>query len=156
MNAPAIANQSPLEVALHEVQATLAQLVLAADEQYAAVAANDRLWLDSVTRQQERLSARLARAEATRLQLLGQTSDWTAGLPRESANRVLNLKAGIAAAVLELKTRQAQTAALLKQQIDLAGQTINFLRRLVTQPNPTYSQQGMLAIRQSVLVDGRA
>lgn len=156
MNAPAIANQSPLEVALHDVQATLVQLLVVADEQYAAVAANDRERLESVTRQQERLSAQLARAEAHRIQLLGTSESWTADLPSDAANRVLTLKAKIAEAVVELKARQAPTASLLRQQIDLASQTINFLRRLVTQPNPTYSQQGMLAARHSVLVDGRA
>jgi hypothetical protein len=155
MNAPAIpAHQSPLEAALHEVQATLSQLLVAADEQYAAVAANDRERLESVTRQQERLSARLARAEARRIQLVG-TNDWTANLPIETAARVLYLKEAIGTAVLDLKARQEQSANMLKQQIDLASQTINFLRRLVTQPDPTYGR-GLNQARHSVLVDGRA
>jgi flagellar biosynthesis/type III secretory pathway chaperone len=155
MNAPAItANQSPLEAALHEVQATLTQLLVAADEQYAAVAANDRERLESVTRQQERLSARLARAEARRMQLV-DNNEWTVNLPADSASRVLNLKAAIRTVVLDLKAKQEQTANLLRQQIDLASQTINFLRRLVTQPDPTYGR-GMTAARHSVLVDGRA
>jgi flagellar biosynthesis/type III secretory pathway chaperone len=157
MNAPAIAaNQSPLEAALHDVQATLSQLLVAADEQYAALAANDRERLESVTRQQERLSARLARAEAQRMQLVDGAEDWTSNLPSETAIRVNAMKVAIGEAVVELKSRQAQTASLLKQQIDLASQTINFLRRLVTPTNATYNPRGMVAARQSVLVDGRA
>jgi flagellar FlgN protein len=158
MNAPASATtQSPLEAALHDVHTTLGQLLVAADEQYAAVATDDRSRLDSVTRQQERLSARLARAEARRQELLGSTStDWTAHLPEDVATRVADLKGAIGSAVLELKAKQAQTADLLKQKIDLANETINFLRRLVTQPAPTYTGRGLTSARQSVLVDSRA
>jgi flagellar biosynthesis/type III secretory pathway chaperone len=158
MNAPAPATtQSPLESALHDVHTTLGQLLVAADEQYAAVAADDRTRIDSVTRQQERLSARLARAEARRQELLGTTSpDWSAHLPEDVAARVTDLKGAIASAVVELKARQAQTADLLKQKIDLANDTINFLRRLVTQPAPTYTGRGMTSARHSVLVDSRA
>src|SRR5438477_263420 len=53
-----------------KVHATLAELLVAADEQNAAVVAHDRDRLESVTRQQERLSARLARAESRRIELL--------------------------------------------------------------------------------------
>jgi flagellar biosynthesis/type III secretory pathway chaperone len=157
MTAPAIAaNQSPLEAALHDVYATLGQLLLAADEQYAAVAADDRERIDSVTRQQERLSARLARAEAERVQIVGSATDWTANLPADTAHRVLDMKSAIAATVQDLKDRQARTADLLKQKIDLANNTLNFLRRLVTQPPATYSGRGITTGSQSVLVDSRA
>lgn len=159
MNAPAPATtQSPLESALHDVHTTLGQLLVAADEQYCAVAADDRTRIDSVTRQQERLSARLARAEAHRLQLVqaDAPADWTANLSGDAAARVSELKVAIGAAVHELKSKQAQTADLLKQKIDLANDTINFLRRLVTQPAPTYTGRGMTSARHSVLVDSRA
>jgi hypothetical protein len=55
-----------------------------------------------------------------------------------------------------LKERQAQTASLLEQSIDLASQTLNFLQRLVTPPSAAYGARGIAAPRQSVLVDGRA
>src|SRR5437016_7603532 len=45
-------------------------LPISADEQHAAVVERDRDRLESVTRQQEHLSARLARAEAKRLEVL--------------------------------------------------------------------------------------
>jgi flagellar biosynthesis/type III secretory pathway chaperone len=157
LTAPApAASQSPLEAALHDVYTTLSQLLVAADEQYAAVAADDRARIDSVTRQQERLSARLARAEAQRRQLAPDPTEWTANLPLDSATRVSDMKAAIAQLVLELKARQAQTADLLKQKISLANDTIRFLRQLVTQPAPTYTGRGLAANRQSVLVDSRA
>jgi flagellar biosynthesis/type III secretory pathway chaperone len=160
MTAPAPATtQSPLEAALHDVHATLTLLLAAADEQYAAVAADDRARIDSVTRQQERLSARLARAEAQRIHLTRDASnaaDWSANLPREVAARVDELKTSIALAVRELKVRQAQTAGLLTDKIDLASNTLNFLRRLVTQPAPTYTGRGMNTNGHSVLVDSRA
>jgi multidrug efflux pump subunit AcrB len=159
MTAPApVTTQSPLEAALHDVHATLTMLLAAADEQYAAVAADDRVRIDSVTRQQERLSARLARAEAQRIHLTRDAvnTDWSANLPQEVAARVDDLKASIAIAVRELKARQAQTAGLLTDKIDLASNTLNFLRRLVTQPAPTYSGRGLTTGGQAVLVDSRA
>lgn len=159
MTAPAIAaNQPPLEAALRDVHATLAQLLLAADEQYAAVAADDRQRIDSVTRQQERLSARLARAEAQRIALLTDSTgeDWTTRVPEDARAPVAELKSAIAATVLQLKARQSQTADLLRQKIDLTNQTIGFLRRLVTQPDPTYTGRGMATASHSVLVDSRA
>jgi flagellar biosynthesis/type III secretory pathway chaperone len=159
MNAPALAaNQSPLEAALHDVFATLSLLLVAADEQYAAVAADDRERIDSVTRQQERLSARLARAEAQRIHLTGSgtPTDWTANLPLDVATRLDELNSSIASAVRELKARQARTAGLLTDKIELASNTLTFLRRLVTQPAPTYTGRGMSTAGQSVLVDSRA
>src|SRR3977135_1658916 len=74
MTNPAVReHQSPLEAALLDVHATLAALLIASDEQYAALVARDHARLDSVTRQQERLSSRLERAEAKRLEVLGGT-----------------------------------------------------------------------------------
>ena len=67
MTSPAVReHQSPLEEALVNVHTALAELLVAADEQHAAVVAHDRDRLEGVTRQQERLSARLARAESRR------------------------------------------------------------------------------------------
>jgi FlgN protein len=154
MTTPAVrAHQSPLEAALLDVHATLADLLVAADEQHAAVVDHDRDRLESVTRQQEHLSARLARAEAKRLEVLG-------GVPLVEAISALPtgeaLSLSIAARVQLLKERQAQTASLLEHSIDLASQTLNFLQRLVTPPSASYGARGIAAPRQSVLVDGRA
>ena len=55
---------------LLDVHASLVDLRAAADEQYAAVVADDRDRLEAVTRLQERLSSRLGRAETKRLELL--------------------------------------------------------------------------------------
>jgi hypothetical protein len=158
MNAPATTGHpSSFEAVLHDVQATLAQLLVAADEQHAALAANDRAWLEGVTQQQERLSARLARAEARRIELVGHSpADWTNGLPEDAAQRVTELKSAIGESVLELKAKQALAAELLEEQLELTSQTISFLRRLVTQPHPTYTGTGKVSARQSVLVDSRA
>jgi flagellar biosynthesis/type III secretory pathway chaperone len=138
---------------LLDVHATLAELLVAADEQHAAVVEHDRDRLESVTRQQEHLSARLARAEAKRLEVLGGVPllQAVSGLPDGQA-----LSVSISMKVRRLKERQAQTASLLEQSIDLAGQTLNFLQRLVTPPSPAYGARGLAAPRQSVLVDGRA
>src|SRR6266851_6514048 len=104
MTTPAVSdNQSTLEAALIDVRTTLTDLLVAADEQYAAVAARDHERLESVTRQQERLSVRLAQAEARRLEVL-------AGVPMTEAvtsPHVTGLRQSIAAAVSELKRRQA-------------------------------------------------
>jgi flagellar biosynthesis/type III secretory pathway chaperone len=152
------ANQSPLEDALHLVHATLDELLVAADQQHEAVVAQDREAIESVTRQQERLSVRLARAEARRIELVGDAdpSNWTDDLSAEAAPRVDALKTAIASAVLDLQARQSQTADLLNQHIELASQTLNFLRSLVTQPDRTYTERGITNARSSVLLDGRA
>src|SRR5579859_2819900 len=116
MSAPVLpANQSPLEYALREVRATLDELLVAAEEQYAAVAARDRDRIEGVTRQQERLSARLARAERERLTLQGQTplTEVIAALSTSDAARVNALRDSIASAVKELQSRQHATASLL-------------------------------------------
>lgn len=146
---------SPLEAALREVHATLAQLLVAADEQYAAVAAGDRLRIESVTRQQEQLSARLARAEAARQSVLGG-EELTAAV--KSSARTQELHDSIAVAVRELRHRNARTASLLEQTAALASQTLNFLQRLVTTPNPVYgaAKTSLAAPRHSLLVDSRA
>lgn len=157
MSAPATpANQSPLEYALREVRATLDELLLAAEEQYAAVAARDRDRIESVTRQQERLSARLARAERQRLTLQGQTSlvEVIGSLPTTDAARVNALRESIASAVNELKSRQEATSRLLARSIDLTRQTLDFIQRLVTAPNPVYGGRQMPS--QSLLVELRA
>jgi flagellar biosynthesis/type III secretory pathway chaperone len=145
--------RTSLETALDDVSTTLADLLVAADEQYAALVERDRERLDSVTRQQERLSARLANAEARRLQALNGTSlaEAVAGQPRAQT-----LSAAIADQVRLLKSKQTQTAGLLQQSIEITDQTLKFLHRLVS-PTPTvYSTRGVAVARQSVLVDSRA
>ncbi len=159
MTAPAIAaNQSPLEAALSDVQATLAELLVAANEQYAAVAAHDRGRIESVTREQERLSARLARAERQRQALLGGASltETIAGLPKPEAVRLESLRNSIADAVTELKSRQQITARLLSRSIEITQQTLNFIQRVVTAPSPVYGARGLGTMRRSMLVDSRA
>jgi flagellar biosynthesis/type III secretory pathway chaperone len=154
MTTPAVReHQSPLEAVLVDVRTTLADLLVAADEQHAAVVARDHDRLESVTRQQERLSARLARAEATRRAVLnGETLDSAiAATPRGQ-----ELHSSIALAVRQLKQKQAQTTSLLEQSVELTTQTLNFLQRLVTAPNPVYGARGLSTARHSVLVDSRA
>src|SRR6266849_6442557 len=159
MTTPAVReHQSPLEAALLQVHATLAALLVASDEQYAAVAAHDAARLESVTRQQERLSSRLARAEAQRLEVLEGVplGSAIASLPADQSARARSLSDAIAVAVTELKGRQTHTASLLEQSIEVVGHTLNFLQRLVTVQSPAYGVRGIPHSRQSLLVDSRA
>jgi hypothetical protein len=159
MTNPAVReNQSPLEAALLDVHATLAALLVASDEQYAALVARDHARLESVTRQQERLSSRLERAEAQRLETLGGTPllSAIALLPANQAIRAKSLTGAIALAVKQLKERQHHAANLLEQSIEMVGNTLHFLQRLVTVQPPAYGARGLAQSRQSLLVDGRA
>ncbi len=159
MTNPAVRElQSPLEVALLDVHATLAALLVASHEQYTALVARDHARLESVTRQQERLSSRLERAEAKRIEVLAGAPLATAiaSLPVDQAARASTLSQTIAAAVTELKARQTHSASLLEQSIELVGNTLNFLQRLVTVQPPAYGMRGVAQSRQSLLVDGRA
>jgi len=159
MNAPATAAKpSPLEAALHEVHATLSELLVAADEQYSAVVARDREQIERVTRKQEQLSARLARAERQRIAALDKTplAAAIAALPTNEAARVDCLRANIASAVAELKSRQNNTATLLARSIELSRQTLDFLHRMVAVPRPVYGARGQILDQRSALVDSRA
>ena len=159
MTNPAVReHQSPLEAALLDVHATLAALLVASDEQYAALVARDHARLESVTRQQERLSSRLERAEAQRVEALGGTPllSAIALLPADQAIRAKSLSDAIALAVKQLKERQNHAANLLEQSIELIGNTLNYLQRLVTVQSPAYGVRGVAQSRQSLLVDGRA
>jgi flagellar biosynthesis/type III secretory pathway chaperone len=159
MTNPAVReSQSPLEAALLDVHATLAALLVASDEQYAALVARDHAQLESVTRQQERLSSRLERAEAKRLEVLAgiPLASAIASLPASQSARARSISKAIAAAVTELKGRQMHSASLLEQSIELVGNTLNFLQRLVTVQSPAYGVRGVAQSRQSLLVDGRA
>src|SRR5437016_762617 len=155
MTTPAtqVDTQSPLEAALADVQITLADLLVAADEQYAALVGRDRERLEGVTRQQERLSSRLARAEARRVEALGGQPlvEAVAAQPRSQV-----MSAAIATNVRLLKDKQNQTAALLQQSMEITDQTLKFLHRLVTPTATVYGARGMAVARQSVLVDSRA
>jgi hypothetical protein len=62
----------------------------------------------------------------------------------------------IGVAVTQLKGRQTQSASLLEQSIELVGNTLNFLQRLVTVQSAAYGVRGVAQSRQSLLVDGRA
>lgn len=149
---------SSLETALSEVQATLADLLVVADQQYAAVVADDRAQLDSVTRQQEGLSARLARAEARRIELTGgePMSTVLAAFPSRSQRRLESRVASIADAVRDLRQKQTRTASLLEASTALAESTLDFLQRLVSSYTPAYGSRGLVDTRFSLLVDSRA
>jgi flagellar biosynthesis/type III secretory pathway chaperone len=150
--------QSPLEATLLDVQATLADLLVAADEQHAAVAERDHDRLETVTRQQERLSSRLARAEAKRLELLNgePLPSALAKLAGDEATRTMALSDSIRTAVKQLQERHARTANLLQMSIDLAEQSLVFMQRLLAEPTPAYGARGRRAPQQSLMVDGRA
>lgn len=159
MNAPAAHDQSsPLETALLDVHATLADLLIAADEQYAAVVARDHERLESVSCQQERLSARLGRAEARRLEILAGAplSRRLQDLPEREAMRLEAIHRSIGSAVVELKVRHSRAARLLEQSIEITGQTIGFLHRLVAPAAPAYGAPGAATPRVSLLLDSRA
>jgi flagellar biosynthesis/type III secretory pathway chaperone len=159
MNASALRDQpTPLEKALLDVHATLADLIVAAEEQYAAVVAHDRAGLESVTRQQERLSARLARVEARRLEVLAgrPLGEAVRSLPAPEAAHAEAVRRAIAESVRELKQRQTRTANLLEQSIDLTSQTLTFLQRLLTGQPAVYGARGVAPARHSLLVDSRA
>lgn len=153
MTALAIRETQSLEAALREVHATLAELLVAADEQYAAVAERDRDRIETVTRKQEQLSARLVRAEQQRLTILGDRS-----LSEVAADHadVDELRSVIATSVAELKRRQSQTTRLLTRTIDLTRQTLDFIQRVVTVASPVYGSRGVGMAPQSLLVDSRA
>jgi flagellar biosynthesis/type III secretory pathway chaperone len=155
MNAPAARDhQSPFEAVLVDVQTTLAALLVAADEQYVAVAERDRVRLEGVTRQQERLSTRLERAERARREFLADRSIDTA-LSGE-APHVAALANTIAVAVRALHSKHQQTATLIERSVELNAQTIQFLQRLVGATAPAYGAHGAQPSRQSALLDSRA
>jgi flagellar biosynthesis/type III secretory pathway chaperone len=147
-------HQSPLAAALVDVNATLTELLAAADEQYVAVVERDRPRLEGVTRQQERLSARLERAERKRLAALD-------GRPIAEAiasePELASLNQVIAASVQQLQTKHAQTNSLIEKTAELNAQTIQFLQRLVGVSVPAYGARGAGdGSRHSLLLDGRA
>ena len=146
-------HDSDLGAALREVHATLAELVVAADEQYNSVSDGDRERLEAVTSKQERLSARLARAEQQRLAALGNRTLSEIAAERADVDELRN---AIAVSVAELKQRQVQTARLLTRTIDLTRQTLDFIQRIVTVAPPVYGNRGVGGSQQSLLVDSRA
>jgi hypothetical protein len=147
-----------LEAALHDVHATLVDVLAAADEQYAAVVAGDRIGLEAITQRQERLSTRLGRAEATRLDLLRGASlnDVLATLPAERTASLSTTAELIRAQVEEVRARHARTADLLRKGAELAAQTVQFLQKLATAQAESYSPTGSRVAGQSLLVDSRA
>ncbi len=150
--------QSPLEGVLRDVDAILADLLVAADEQHAAVVAGDRARLERVTAVQEALSSRLERAERKRIEILaGRTLAATfADLPANQARTLGLLSRSIADAVTQLQPRHARNGTLLERSAELAGQTVLFLQRVASPPSPSYGATGRRAPQQSMLVDGRA
>jgi flagellar biosynthesis/type III secretory pathway chaperone len=147
------ATRTPLEAALDDVHTALADLLVAADEQYAALVERDRDRLENVTRQQERLAARLASAEGRRLQALNGRALAEAV---SSEPRARELSAEIACQVRVLKDKQTRAAGLLQKSIEITDQTLKFLHRLVTPTVSVYGARGVAVARPSLLVDSRA
>lgn len=149
---------SPLYAVLRDVHATLGELLLAADEQYATAAAGDWRRLERVTARQERLAAQLERFERQRLELLAgrPLSQAIAGLPGDEAAQAAALNASIARDVRQLQQRHARGAGLLKRSAELANQTIEFVQRIVCAQPPAYDRAGLRRHAQSLLVDRRA
>lgn len=147
-----------LEEVLHEVHATVTALLAAAEDQYQAMVAHDRQWMERVTQRQERLAARLARAERKRLEIVGNATlaEAIAALPPAESARANDLKSSIAEVVGELKSRQSATSSLLARSIDLSRQTLEFLQRVVTKPSAVYGARGMIRAQRSMLMDSRA
>ncbi len=153
-----VQNLSVLETTLLEVRAVLQDMVAAADEQYAAFEASDLLWLERVSRQQDRLTARLERAERERLKASSGVPirDLPAQLSQPQAAALSELIDSIAETILELHARHARNAALLQGAAELAGQTVQFLQKLVAERVQPYGANGAPVITQSLLVDGHA
>ncbi len=149
---------SALGAALADVRAVLADMVGAADAQHVALLAGDLARLEQVTRAQEVLAARLERAERRRLRLAAGTSlrEIAAAQPVPHGADLAALVGTIARAILELRERHARNAALLQRSADLAGQSLQFLQRLVAEHAQPYGADGAPVVRQSLLVDGRA
>lgn len=153
-----VTSHTALETALRDVYVTLKELLAAADEQYAAIAAGDHRRLENVTSRQERLSAQLERHERNRLTLLAGRPLRQAinELPRDHARRAGLLNEAVARAVRELQQRHARTKSLLERTIELTGQTLDFVQRLVTPQPAAYGRNGLARATHSMLVDSRA
>ena len=150
--------QSLLETVLRDVHATLTELVAAAHEQYASLAAGDHRRLESVTSHQERLSAQLERFERKRIAVLAGKSlnEAIADLPRDAAQSARELNDAIAAAVRDLQALNRRTTSLLQRSIELTSQTLHFMQRIVTGQPAAYGRRGVNKAMQSLLVDSRA
>jgi flagellar biosynthesis/type III secretory pathway chaperone len=159
MTTPAIREaQSPLEAVLLDIDATLADLLVTAGTQYAAVVADDRGRLEAVTRLQKRLSARLGHAEHQRLELLCGRSlaEALAELPADLAEHLGGVSQSIGQTVRELQPLHARNANLLERSAELAGETVAFLQHLLSPGSPAYGAHGRPAEQHSMLVDSRA
>ena len=66
------------------------------------------------------------------------------------------LTAAIRQSVLDLREQHARNAALLQRSLELTGQTLQFLQRLVLGQPPTYSPSGLAGMSHSLVLDGRA
>ena len=160
MTAPARSEpQTPLEAALLDVQAALADLLAAAAEQRAALEAGDREQLDRITQKQERLTARLEQAERRRITCMStpDLAHTIAQLPAEQGRRISGLMQTIREAVADLRHQHDRNAALIQRSLELAGQTLQFIQRLMGTSAPTYgTPRRGLVVGQSMLVDSRA
>jgi flagellar biosynthesis/type III secretory pathway chaperone len=149
---------TPLHAVLRDVHATLGELLEAADEQYAAAVAGDPRRLEAITARQERLAARLERFERRRLDLLAgrPLGQAIAALPADEAGRAGALNTSISQAVRDLQQRHDRTASLLRKSAELAGQTIEFLQRVLCAQPLEYGRRGLSRPTQSLIVDSRA
>src|SRR5262249_47616984 len=110
--------------------------------------------VESVTRQQEQLAARLERVERKRTVALDGQSLTEALAQKPNLARLNN---AIAGKVRELQAKHAQSANLIVKATELNAQTLQFLHSLVDASNSTtYGVRGTTKVRQSVLVDRRA
>jgi flagellar biosynthesis/type III secretory pathway chaperone len=136
----------------------LGELLLAADEQYAAAVAGDHHRLEAITGRQERLAAQLERFERKRLALLAgrPLPQAIAELPSSEAQQAGALNRQIGQAVRELQQRHARSATLLRRSVELASQTLDFFQRLVCADPQAYGRAGRRRPAGSLLVDSRA
>lgn len=141
-----------------DVRAVLEDLLAAAADQRAALEAGDRERLERVTHQQERLTARLENAERRRLAAMPSPSfdDCAKVLPGDEGARFRKVTGDIQRSVLRLQELHARNADLLQRSLAVNGQTLQFIRRLVGTPEPTYGAAAPAAAPQSLVVDRRA
>ena len=67
-----------------------------------------------------------------------------------------SLTDAIQESVLRLREQHKRNADLLQRSLELNGQTLHFIRRLIGTPEPTYGTLAGATTGPSLLVDGRA
>jgi hypothetical protein len=133
-----------LETVLTEVRDTLRQLSEAAEAQHRALEANDIEALDRVLLRQEQLADRLAIVERKRATLMPAQSlrEAITGLAPDVAAETSDLLREIAEAIVMLRLRIDRNRSLLQRSSELAGDTVRFLKRILSQDAGTYDGHG--------------